>query len=89
MSRRTRQLIRIADELKLRRGPCWLCGQAIDYKLPHDDEMAFTVEHIHPQSTHPELINDPGNCVAAHARCNKRRGNRRHSPSLGVLSENF
>ena len=89
MPSKTPQLRRIAAELKTRRGPCWICGQAIDYTLPHTDEMAFTVEHIMPRSTHPELENDPGNTVASHARCNKRRGNKPYGPSLGVLSEDY
>jgi len=83
------QLNKIAANLRAGCGPCGLCGQSIDYSLPHDDEMAFTIEHIHPRSTHPHLATDPGNCVSAHARCNKRRGNGAYAPSLGVVSEPF
>lgn len=89
MPSKTHQLRKIADNLRLGRGPCWICGQPIDYSLPHDDEMAFTVEHIHPRSTHKHLENDPGNCVAAHARCNKARQDKAYAPSLGTLSEPF
>ena len=89
MPSKTPQLIRITAELKARRGPCWICGQAIDYSLPYDDEMAFSLEHIMPRSTHPDLENDPGNCVASHSRCNKARGNKAYAPSIGVASEDF
>lgn len=89
MPSKTAALHKIAANLREARGPCWICGQAIDYSLPHDDPNAFTVEHIHPRSTHPHLINDPGNAVAAHARCNKARGNKAYAPSLGALSEDW
>lgn len=89
MPSKTAALRKIAENLRLARGNCWLCGQPIDYTLPHDDDNAFTVEHIHPRSTHPHLVDDPGNCVPAHARCNKARGNKAYAPSLGSLSEDW
>ncbi|WP_082043158.1 HNH endonuclease [Rhodococcus sp. MEB064] len=89
MPSKTYRLIGISEELRQQRRPCWICGQPIDYTLPHNDTEAFTVEHIHPRSTHPHLENDPANCVAAHASCNKRRGNRNYKPGLGVRSREW
>jgi 5-methylcytosine-specific restriction endonuclease McrA len=73
--RRTPAFERIKANLRARRAPCWLCGQPIDYTLPWDDLEAFTVDHIKPRSTHPEMADEPSNCLAAHAKCNKSRGN--------------
>lgn len=89
MPSKTHALRSIAANLRAARGPCFICGMTIDYSLPHDDPDAFTVEHIHPRSTHPHLENDPGNCVPSHAKCNKSRGNRPYQPSIGSLSEDF
>lgn len=89
MPSRNAALNRIAANLRAARGPCFICGQPIDYTLPHDDPDAFTVEHIHPRSSHPHLVNDPGNCVPAHARCNKARGDKAYAPSLGSLSSDW
>ena len=89
MPSKTHSLRKIGEQLKAQRRPCWICGQPIDYSLPHDDLEAFTIEHIHPRSTHPQLESDPANCVAAHASCNKRRGNSAYRPGLGVRSREW
>lgn len=89
MPSRTPALNRIAADLKATQPPCFICGQAIDYTLPWDHRDAFTVEHIKPRSTHPHLMEDPANCVAAHARCNKGRGDRQYTASLGALSADW
>lgn len=57
---------------------CWLCGQ------PITDINDYTVDHVIPRSTAPELTWDPTNWRPAHGRkhpelnCpgNKGRGNR-------------
>ena len=56
--------------------PCWICGQAIDYTAPPNDETSFELDHAFPVSTHPELKEDAGNFRASHCRCNRARGNR-------------
>lgn len=89
MGRNTRRMQLLKREVRARRDPCWLCGQAIDYTLPHDDPHAFSVDHIKPWSTHPELREDPANLAAAHASCNKSRGNRTPPPSLGLRSRDW
>lgn len=75
-----------AEQVKALRRPCCICGQRIDYSLPPDDAMAFTLEHLKPRSTHPELMYDPSNWAAAHATCNKARGNRALQPGLGTTT---
>jgi 5-methylcytosine-specific restriction endonuclease McrA len=51
--------------------PCWLCGEAIDYDLPHTDAMSFTADHVH------SLVNggrvDSSDLKPAHRRCNGKR----------------
>ena len=68
--------------------PCWLCGQAINYALPHQHVEAYTLDHRLPQSTHKHLTEDPANWMPAHASCNKSRGNR--APiNLGTTSRRW
>lgn len=50
--------------------PCVICGQRINYALRHPDPDACTVQHVKPQSTHPELTWDPRNHEPAHHSCN-------------------
>ena len=88
-SRRTKRAKHLAKEQRAKRLPCWLCGLPIDYTLPPDDDMAFSVDHVKPWSTHPELREDPGNLASAHARCNKQRGNKAPPPSLGLMSREW
>ena len=56
------------DGCKEANAPCWLCGQPIDYRIPHNDPVtgavnreAFELDHAYPRSTHPELAEDPSN----------------------------
>ncbi|QXQ14860.1 HNH endonuclease [Skermania piniformis] len=94
-SKNSRALREIDRTLRARQGPCWICGHPIDYTRPYHredgtcDPDAFTIEHIHPRSTHPHLEHDPGNCVPAHARCNKQRGNRPYHPNLGTPTQDW
>lgn len=80
---------RLRTEQRAKRLPCWLCGQPIDYTLYSDDPSAFSVDHVHPWSTHPELREDPGNLRSAHLHCNKSRGNRAPNPGLGLRSREW
>lgn len=66
---------RAAARVKASRPPCWLCGQPINYQLPAGDPQAFTLDHVVPRSLRPDLVWEPTNWRAAHARCNSRRGN--------------
>lgn len=89
MPSKNHSLRKIGKQLKAQRGPCTLCGQPIDYSLPHDDPEAFTIEHIFPRSTHPHLENDPANTVAAHASCNKKRGVKPYEKTPWMRAEDW
>lgn len=75
--------------LKAQGLPCWLCGQPIDYTLDRTDPNHFQADHVYPIETHPELALDPANLKAAHASCNKQRGSKAATPSLGNQSRNW
>jgi len=81
-----RRLQRLAAQVKALGLPCALCGQPIDYTLASDDPDAFTVDHRIPRSARPDLAWDPGNLQPAHARCNKRRGDRENRPEIGATT---
>ena len=89
MSEKSHAIRKIAADLRMRRGPCFICGQPIDYELPHGHPRAFQVEHVKPQSTHPHLIDDPANCVPAHAICNQSKGAREAPAKLGSTSRDW
>lgn len=55
---------------------------SIDYDIPRIDPYtgklnpeAWELDHLYPQSTHPELAEDPGNFRHSHAQCNNERSN--------------
>lgn len=75
--------------LKAQRGPCYHCGQAIDYKLQWPDPGSFSADHLLSRIKHPELADDPGNLVASHLRCNQSKGSGDASLGLGNRSEEF
>jgi hypothetical protein len=79
---------RLRAQVRVRQEPCCRCGQSIDYTLAYPDPNSFSVDHYpHPYSTHPHLAEDPGNCHAAHLRCNQSAGNTGVQPGLGEPSE--
>jgi 5-methylcytosine-specific restriction endonuclease McrA len=71
------------------RRPCWLCAQPIDYELPSDDPMSWSLDHRFLVSTHPHLAEDPANFEASHLDCNKRRSNKGQPLILGTPSRNW
>lgn len=75
--------------LKAQRGPCYHCGQPIDYTLEWPDPGSFSADHIRPLSKYPELADDPGNLCASHLRCNMSKGAGEAKLSLGNRSEEF
>ncbi len=80
---------RLHAGVKVRRHPCWLCGQPIDYQLAWPDPASFSVDHQHPLSTHPHLAEDPANLRASHLGCNSSRGQRPPRPGVGTTSRNW
>ena len=50
---------------------CHICGQAIDYALPHLDPMSFVVDHVTPLAKGgPDTLD---NKKAAHRDCNSKK----------------
>jgi 5-methylcytosine-specific restriction endonuclease McrA len=77
------RVVDIGRNLMAQGRPCWLCGQPIDYQLPRDHPMAFTIDHIKTKHERPDLIWEPSNHAPAHALCNKKRGTGPPPRSLG------
>ena len=76
--------------------PCWLCGQQIDYRVPHKDpktgavnKEAFELDHAYPRSTHPELAEDPSNFRPSHRACNLKRSDGKGDLPMGSVSARF
>lgn len=76
--------------------PCWICGQAIDYRVPHKDPVsgavnkeAFELDHAYPRSTHPELAEDPSNFRPSHRACNLKRSDGKGDLPMGSVSSRF
>ncbi|WP_238558927.1 HNH endonuclease [Rhodococcus rhodnii] len=56
------------------RPPCGICGQDIDYGLPHLDPDAYVVDHIVPLSKGgPDEVS---NKQAAHRSCNRAKSDK-------------
>ena len=68
---------------------CWICGQPIDYRAAPGSPDAWEPDHVQPVATHPELAYDPGNIRPSHANCNRSRGSKRGTPSLGAPSRTW
>jgi 5-methylcytosine-specific restriction endonuclease McrA len=66
--------------------PCSICGQPIDYTLPHLDPMAYVVDHVVPiDAGGPDTL---PNKRAAHRGCNRAKSNKPHADIVrrsGVL----
>nr|DAJ39236.1 MAG TPA: restriction endonuclease [Caudoviricetes sp.] len=84
------------DECKEANAPCWLCGQPIDYRIPHNDPVtgavnreAFELDHAYPRSTHPELAEDPSNFRPSHRACNLKRSDGKGDLPMGSVSSRF
>ena len=84
--RRGSRWVRLKAEVRARRRPCCLCGQPIDYSLPHPDPGSFSVQHLKDWHRYPELREDPTNLDAAHLGCNSSAG-QDGKPTLGDASE--
>ena len=54
--------------------PCGICGQPIDYDLPHTDPQSFVVDHIIPRAkSGPDTL---ANKQAAHRTCNRTKSDK-------------
>lgn len=82
---------RAKERVRRTQNTCHLCGHPIDKTLRWPHPMSFTVDHIIPVSTAPELARDPRNLAAAHLTCNSSKQDGRHARKapgqLGPTSE--
>lgn len=74
MKRSTSQRDRDRATIARTRAGCWICGQPIDYALPHLDPGAFVVDHVIPLAAGG--ADQLGNKRAAHRSCNRSKGKR-------------
>ena len=71
MARNTTKRDQHRRQIKARRGPCAICGQALDYALPYLHPMSFEVDHIIPFAKGgPDTLE---NKAAAHRACNRAK----------------
>ena len=66
--------------------PCGICGQPIDYQLPHTDPHSYVVDHIIPWDiSHDDSL---GNKQAAHRQCNRDKSDRiDYQPGVTFVTE--
>ena len=65
----------LCSELRRELAPiCWICGRDIDLTLDPRHRMSWTLDHVLPMHTHPELAMDRTNLRPAHRSCNSRKG---------------
>jgi 5-methylcytosine-specific restriction endonuclease McrA len=57
---------------------CHICGQPIDYTLPHLDPRAFVIDHVVPLAKGGEDV--LANVKAAHRDCNSKKRARVFAP---------
>lgn len=58
--------------------PCAICGQPINYSLPHLDPMSYVVDHVIPLSKGgTDTLN---NKQPAHRACNRTKSDRLDQP---------
>jgi 5-methylcytosine-specific restriction endonuclease McrA len=53
---------------------CWLCGEAIDYRLRSPHPRSWTLDHAVTVNENPALMLNSSNFRSAHRNCNERRG---------------
>ena len=87
MKRSSAQRDRLRRAIARSKPACHICGEAIDYSLPHLDPKAFVIDHVVPLIRGGSDTID--NVKAAHRDCNSAKRARvvapivRRSGSLG------
>lgn len=76
-TRSTTQRDRDRAAIRRTRAACGICGDPIDYRLPHTDPMSFVVDHV------VALVNGGADVLAnkqaAHRRCNRAKSDKHHA----------
>ena len=60
--------------IKRSKAPCIICGEDIDYSLPHLDPMSFVIDHIIPLNKGGADVIE--NVAAAHRTCNRTKSDK-------------
>jgi hypothetical protein len=66
---------------------CWLCGEAIDYRLKFPHPRSWSLDHAVPVSDNPALMLNASNFRSAHLDCNNHRQTGAPPIELGEPSE--
>jgi len=78
--RNTTQRDRDRARIRATTANCGICGDRIDYSLPHTDPMSFVVDHIIPLAKGgPDTLT---NKQAAHRSCNSTKRARLVAPII-------
>jgi hypothetical protein len=67
--------------------PCWLCGEAIDYRLTFPHPRSWSLDHVIPVAENPALMLNVSNWRSAHLDCNNHRQTGELRLGLGIPSE--
>jgi hypothetical protein len=67
--------------------PCWLCGEAIDYRLKFPHPRSWSLDHAVPVSDNPALMLNHLNFRSAHLDCNNHRQTGAPPIEMGTPSE--
>ncbi len=71
---------RIRTTIAHTKPPCWICGNLINYDLPHTDPQSYVVDHIVPLTKGgPHTLE---NCAAAHRDCNRTKSDKPHTNTI-------
>lgn len=54
---------------------CHICGYDIDLSISGREPLGWTLDHLKPVASNPELALDPSNLRPAHNDCNVKRWN--------------
>ena len=76
--RSTTRRTRLRSAIRRSGAACHICGEPIDYALPHTDPMAFVVDHVVPLKRGGK--DELANTAAAHKACNGAKGARPFAP---------
>jgi 5-methylcytosine-specific restriction endonuclease McrA len=71
---------RLRARVAATRAACHICGNPIDYALPHTDPHSFVIDHVIPlaKGGHDSIEN----VRAAHRQCNRAKGARDTAPII-------
>lgn len=65
---------------------CYYCKRPIDLRLSYRSRESFTIDHLKPKSSYPELAKTLWNLVAAHKSCNSSKGTQTVEKALADIA---